>query len=127
LNSEPRPEPSPSTENEKLREGVSLFNRGEFFECHEILEAAWLDASGDDKIFLQGLIQLAVSFYHLRRGNFTGAGRLLRAAREKLAGLPPAARPIELGELLNALRFLPEQIESGAAAPETPAPPLRML
>jgi uncharacterized protein len=127
LNAAPQPEPQPSAKDERLQDGVARFNRGEFFECHEILEAAWLDASGEEKIFLQGLIQLAVSFYHLRRGNFTGSGRLLRAALEKLSGAMGAAHAVELRELVGALPPLLERIESGQASPETPLPRLQLL
>ena len=31
---------------ELVREGVALFNDGKFFECHEVLEQAWLKAQG---------------------------------------------------------------------------------
>jgi len=50
-----------------LREGgIALFNRERFFECHEVLEEAWLKASGEQRTFLQGLIQVAVAFYPYR-------------------------------------------------------------
>ena len=127
MNAAPQPESQPSAKDDRLHDGVARFNRGEFFECHEILEAAWLDASGDEKIFLQGLIQLAVSFYHLRRGNFPGSSRLLRAAVEKLSGAMATDHSVELRELVAVLRPLLEQIESGQASPQMPAPRLQLL
>jgi predicted metal-dependent hydrolase len=107
---------------ERLREGVELFNRGEFFECHEVLEAAWLEAAGAEKKFLQGLIQVAVSFYHLRRGNFPGSSRLLRAGLEKLSRSGSRAEIENLAELLTVLQPLPEQIAAGSVSPDWPAP-----
>ena len=77
----PTPVVSPQ---QRLREGVGLFNRGEFFECHEVLEAAWLESAGEEKIFLQGLIQVSVSFYHLRRGNFSRLSPLVTRWSEKI-------------------------------------------
>jgi predicted metal-dependent hydrolase len=120
-------DPLSTEQNRRLREGVALFNRGEFFECHEVLEAAWLEAAGEDKVFLQGLIQVAVSFYHLRRGNFSGAGRLLRAALEKLAGPAACSRQLDADGLREALRPLLPSIEAGQASPETPAPEIRFV
>jgi uncharacterized protein len=50
----------------------------DYFECHEILEDYWkhVDPGNKDSIWV-GLIQLAVSCYHHRRGNFNGAKRTL--------------------------------------------------
>lgn len=130
-------EPVASSQSERVREGIALFNRGEFFECHEVLESVWLEASGEDKTFLQGLIQVAVSFYHLRRSNYTGAGRLLRAGIDKLSGCTASPHPVDLravdigaidiGDLLGRLHSLLEQIEAGRAQPETSAPEIRLL
>jgi predicted metal-dependent hydrolase len=98
--------------------GIALFNRGEFFECHEALEAAWLESSGDDKTFLQGLIQVAVAFYHLRRSNYAGSGRLLRAGIEKLAASSRYRNRIDLNPCLEHLSSLLPEIEAQRAAPE---------
>ncbi|WP_428908981.1 DUF309 domain-containing protein [Niallia sp. Krafla_26] len=50
----------------------------DYFECHEILEDYWkkVDSGNKESIWV-GLIQLAVSNYHHRRGNFAGAKRTL--------------------------------------------------
>lgn len=53
------------------------FVRGDFFECHEVAEDYWKAiAPGDKNHALVGYIQLAVSFYHERRGNIRGANKL---------------------------------------------------
>ena len=119
--------PLTSEQSQQLRHGLDLFNRGEFFECHEVLEAVWLQASGADKVFLQGLIQVAVSFYHLRRKNFTGSGRLLRAALEKLSTPSECHQLIDTAGLLALLTPLLEPIQAGQASPDTPAPEIRLV
>jgi hypothetical protein len=114
-----------SEQRERLREGIALFNRGEFFECHEVLEGVWMEASGGQKTLLQGLIQVAVAFYHLRRANFIGSSRLLRAGLEKLsqgADLPEIA---DLEALLKTLTPLPDEIQAGRISPTWPAPSIR--
>jgi predicted metal-dependent hydrolase len=54
----------------------------DYFECHEILEEHWKqDPRGNRKLHWVGLIQIAVGLYHHRRGNLTGAKRMISNAR----------------------------------------------
>ena len=109
-------------QKERLQEGIALFNRGQFFDCHEVLEGVWLEFSGERKKFLQGLIQVAVALHHLRNGNRVGAERLLAAAVEKLAGDSPERELIDVDALLAALAPLRKQISAGDSS-ETATPP----
>ena len=59
-----------------LRQGIEEFNRGEFFEQHETLEAAWIEEADPVRYLYQGILQVGVGFYHLSRGNIYGARRL---------------------------------------------------
>lgn len=86
---------------EEFVQGVTLFNAGEFFRAHEEWEELWLTSSGTDKLFLQGIIQIAVAFHHLSRGNSSGAKSLLEASCAKLAPLPEDYWGIDLGTLLR--------------------------
>src|SRR5262245_19142001 len=62
--------------------GVVLFNRRDFFEAHEVWEALWLSPDvGEDRRFVQGLIQAAVGLYHFGTGNLRGAKKLYGTAR----------------------------------------------
>ncbi|RSD27306.1 DUF309 domain-containing protein [Mesobacillus subterraneus] len=55
----------------------------DYFECHEILEEYWKATdAGNKKSVWVGLILLAVSAYHHRRDNFSGANRTLEKAAE---------------------------------------------
>jgi predicted metal-dependent hydrolase len=60
-------------DSHKYREGIELFNAGEFFDAHEALEDVWREAGGAEKPFLQGLIQIAVALHHYSTANFAGA------------------------------------------------------
>jgi len=66
--------------------GLAAYERGDFFEAHEILEPAWM---GTDDIaerdLYQGLIKLAAAYVHGVRGNPAGIARNLVGARERLA------------------------------------------
>jgi len=53
----------------------------DYFECHEILEEYWKSAPPKErKPVWVGLIQIAVALYHQRRGNQSGAIKMLTSA-----------------------------------------------
>lgn len=62
--------------------GIVLFNRGDFFEAHEVWEALWMETFGPEKQFYQGLIQAAVGLCHFCNGNLRGAVKLYRSSRD---------------------------------------------
>ena len=73
-----------------VREGIRLIRARDWYEAHEVLEIPWRAAPpGEQKRFLQGLIQLAVSLEHLRRGNPRGALGQWRKGRAKMEGPDP--------------------------------------
>ena len=80
--------------DDHLHRAIILFNHGEFFRCHEVLEEAWVTASGPRRLFLQSLIHCAVGFCHHQRGNTAGATSQLRKGLDKLAACRPLAGAI---------------------------------
>ncbi|HXW84580.1 MAG TPA: DUF309 domain-containing protein [Candidatus Binataceae bacterium] len=97
-------------------EGIALFNDARYFECHEAWEQVWLREQGDEKRFVQGLIQVAVAILHAERGNFAGAKSLSEKGLDKLKTFPSEHRGIALGDLRDALSaFFAEVIESAPA------------
>ena len=62
--------------------GIVLFNRGDFFEAHEVWESLWMETFGPEKKFFQGLIQAAVGLCHFCNGNGRGAIKLYKSSRE---------------------------------------------
>ena len=72
-----------------FRDGVAHFNATEFWHAHESWETLWLAAQSDVKQFLQGLIQVAAAFHHVKRGTLRGAPRLFEAGMRKLAPFRP--------------------------------------
>lgn len=64
--------------------GVELFNSGEYYECHEVLEHYWNTQPEPDRQLTQAIIQIAVALYHARRDNLEGTRRLLRRALDRL-------------------------------------------
>jgi predicted metal-dependent hydrolase len=96
-------------------EGLELFNQERFFECHEVLEEVWNEVGASERAFLQGLIQVAVGFYHWTRHNPVGAERVLRRALRNLQPYANEHRGVNLSELRLAVSAAVRAIESGSA------------
>jgi predicted metal-dependent hydrolase len=62
--------------------GILLFNRGDFFEAHEVWEDLWMETTAPEKRFYQGLIQAAVALCHFCNGNLRGAVKLYHSSRD---------------------------------------------
>jgi predicted metal-dependent hydrolase len=69
-------------------QGLADFRAGKFFEAHDIWEELWQELRGPDRLFLQGLIHLAVGAYHRDNGNHRGATSQWRKAVLKLERYP---------------------------------------
>lgn len=69
-----------------LAKADELCGKGLYFEAHEELEAGWMKASGDEKVLLQGLIQIAAGLHRLKSDPKKPAGALylLERGRQKL-------------------------------------------
>jgi predicted metal-dependent hydrolase len=83
-----------------IQAGVTLFNRGRYFQAHEYWEAAWQTAEVRDRAFLESLVQLA-SGMHLRveRGGTRGTEHLLARALVGLDDYRPAAHGVDVERL----------------------------
>jgi len=88
----------------RFGEGIKKFNEGEFFDCHDILEDIWFGIRGSSRNFYQGLIQVAVGFYHITvRENPKGALSQLRKGTDKLKEYKPEFNGVELEHLLEKI------------------------
>lgn len=96
-----------------FQQGIDLFNAGDYFECHEVLEEIWTDSRQPDRWFLQALIHFAVGFYHHGRGNRNGTVRQLRKGLRKIQGYLPHWDGVCTGEIEQAVRARLERIEAG--------------
>ena len=85
---------------EAWAEGVRLFESGEYWECHEALEPAWLEATGTEKNFLGGVILLAAALHKTRRmGSERGGRRNFAKALAKLASVGDRYAGVDVREL----------------------------
>ena len=82
-------------------QGVEQFNQGQFYACHDTLEALWIEATEPEKTFYQGILQIAVALYHLGNSNWRGAVILLGEGINRLRRYPSAYAGIDVDELLT--------------------------
>jgi len=93
--------------------GIAQFNSGEFYACHDTLEALWIESPEDDRKFYQGILQVAVGLYHLGNQNWRGAVILMGEGLNRLRTYPSDYAHLELeaflmdvSELLTLLQTL---------------------
>ncbi|GAA0346999.1 DUF309 domain-containing protein [Bacillus carboniphilus] len=82
----------------------------DYFECHEVLEEYWKSKDGNKDPVWVGLIQTAVGFYHYRRGNLTGAAKVLRKSRKILKEQSHSVQKLGL-DIELYLKLLSKEIE----------------
>lgn len=100
--------------------GLELFNRGAFYDAHEVLEDVWRPCQGAERRFLQGLIQVAVALHHHSTGNHVGALSLLRRGLRNLSAYPEAYLGVDLGAFRASCRHWGQALESGTVPPPAP-------
>jgi uncharacterized protein len=105
--------------------GLDLFNRGEFFDAHEVWEDLWHERGPADRRFYQALIQAAVSLYHFGRGNLTGAARLYHSGRRYMEPFAPNFMGLEVFAFWDAVAaHLAPALGAGVSA--APVPTIRL-
>lgn len=83
-----------------LLQGIELFNEGEYYECHEVIEHAWNDETGSVRIMFQGILQVGVACHHVQNRNWRGAMKLLQRSIPKIQRFAPHCMGIDLAKLL---------------------------
>jgi uncharacterized protein len=96
---------------ELVLKGIEEFNKGEFYECHEYLEEAWMQEPGRVRFLYQGILQVGVGFYHQRNGNWRGATGLLRNGTIRLKEFEPVALGIDVAQLIRECERCLEELE----------------
>ncbi|MCE2438863.1 MAG: DUF309 domain-containing protein [Candidatus Latescibacteria bacterium] len=105
---------------ERFERGVREFNAGDFYASHDTWEDVWMDVRGPERPFFQGMIQVAVGYYHLSCENYAGAEHLLSRGIRKLEPYSPGHRGIDTGRLVReAAKALAEVLEVRAGRRKT--------
>ncbi|HMU91954.1 MAG TPA: DUF309 domain-containing protein [Anaerolineales bacterium] len=75
-------------------EGLRLFNQRKYFEAHEALEDAWREETGPVRELYRGILQVAVAYLHITRGNYEGAVKVYGRSLKWLKDWPDICRGI---------------------------------
>jgi predicted metal-dependent hydrolase/CheY-like chemotaxis protein len=84
---------------DKARQGIEMFNDGHFYECHDLLEEAWMEDRGRGRDLYRGILQVGIAYFQIERGNFRGALKMLLRVRQWLEPLPAVCRSVNVARL----------------------------
>ncbi|MCC5886577.1 MAG: DUF309 domain-containing protein [Gammaproteobacteria bacterium] len=104
-----------------MRRFVELFDGGQFFASHEVLEARWLITRDP---FQRALIILASAFVQRDRGNMRGCMRQLAKARRYLADHEGQHPGVDVHGLIAELHRCWAQLEQHPDAAAQARPPV---
>lgn len=83
-----------------LRQGIALFNTGEYYDSHEAIEEAWVEERGPIRLMYQGILQIGVACFHIQQKNWRGAMKLLERGIPKIQRYAPHCMGIDLAKLV---------------------------
>lgn len=92
---EPCAEPLP----EAARKAIALFNAGDYYQQHDLLEALWRDEPRRIRDLYQGVLQVGVAYFQAQRGNDRGALKMLLRSERWLADLPAICQGVDVETL----------------------------
>lgn len=114
--------PTDNTPDMPFWQGITQFNNGEFYDCHDTIEALWMVANEPDRTFYQGILQVAVALHHLSNLNWRGAAILLGEGLNRLtkyddhySGIDVDRFITQVADVLHFLQVMgPERVEMAA-------------
>jgi predicted metal-dependent hydrolase len=93
------------------------FNRGLFYEAHDVLEELWLaDRHGPNHSFYKGLIQLAGAFVHLQKNRLRPSAALFKLALANLQKYPRVHERLDLARVILLSEEWLHELEAGQFA-----------
>ncbi len=119
----------------QFQQGIDEFNSRQFYACHDTLEAIWMEAETMEKPFYQGILQIAVAFYHLGNLNWRGGAILLGEGINRLRKFEPEYESVDVEALVDQavewLTLVQASGEAGLSAlmddPPFPLPQVRQV
>lgn len=112
--------------DKRFEKAISLFNIGNYFESHDVLEELWLETDNEYKDLYQGVIQSAVAFYLSGEHRYKGAYKMFERSKRNLSKYKQIAQGINVRKLISdSTKFFESQsfqsgIYSGSASLEFP-------
>jgi len=91
--------------------GMELFNAGEYWLAHEQLEEAWKEETGAVRELYRAILQVAVTYLHITRGNYVGAVKVHAKVQKWITPWPEVCRGIEIGQLRRDLETVVAEVK----------------
>lgn len=95
----------------KALHGLELFNQGEYFEAHEVLEEAWNEDDSPGRELYRAILQVAVAYLQIERGNYNGALKMFLRMRQWIDPLPDVCRGVDVAQLRSDARRVYDELQ----------------
>ena len=95
-----------------LLRGIHQLNQGKFFEQHETLEKLWLLEKRSGRRLYQGILQIGIAAYQIKRLNHHGAVHMLTRGTGYLRPFAPICESIDVSNLLIQSERILQEVHS---------------
>ena len=92
--------------------GIDSFNNQRYYDAHEFWEKLWSEYRLKDALFIQGLIQASVAYFHITNFNLRGSKNLFNKSLPKLKKFPSNHRFFDLKLFISGLEKSSQQVSS---------------
>jgi len=92
--------------------GIESFNNKEFYDAHEFWEDLWSDYPLRDALFIQGLIQVSVAYFHITNLNLTGSKSLFNKSIPKLKKFSFNHRNFNVKQFISSVEKSRDQVSN---------------
>jgi predicted metal-dependent hydrolase len=83
----------------RAREAIRLFNAGQYYKQHDLLELQWREERGPVRDLYRAVLQVGIAYYQITRNNKQGAIKMLMRAARWLAILPDVCQGVDVARL----------------------------
>lgn len=95
-------------------EAIALFNAGEYYKQHDILEALWMATESPVRELYRAILQIGIAYYHTEAGNWRGALKMLDRGLRWADLAPTRCQGVDVEALRqNARRLRRAIVEAG--------------
>jgi hypothetical protein len=98
--------PHYQSKDQLIQEARAYFNVERYWECHETLEAVWRTITGEEKLFVQGVILICAAFIHHQKGEDEVALNVMRRAVKHLLLQEKSYHGIEVDSLRSEAEII---------------------
>ena len=96
--------------------GIEQFNQRAYYACHDDLEEAWRADGSAGRDLYRGILQVAVAYFQIERGNYRGAMKMFLRLRQWLDPFPAVCRGVNVAKLRRDAAAVQESL--AALGPE---------